>query len=128
MNDETKCVDNKYNLTIPKIKKLRVINRERVKNPVFWRNDVIRAWCILESVGNSDMCDETEYWIGIYDEDAPSYSGKFRFDFTTYGGICGYSFTKFFQAEDIENNDDLEIQNRFLNKINYLIDEGLLGF
>lgn len=124
--DKSKCTENKYNLTISKIKKLRVINREKVGKPMFERNDIIKAWCILEEVG--EQCEETSYWIGIYDEDAPSYAGKFRFSFDVYGGIRGWDFTKFFQSDDVENNDDLEIQNRFLKKINYLIDNDILGF
>lgn len=124
--DKSKCIKNKYNLTIPKIKKLHVINREKIGKPAFWRNDGIKAWCVSEGVG--EPCDGTSYWIGIYDEDAPSYAGKFRFSFETYGGMCGWNFTKFFQSDDIENNYDLEIQNRFLKKIDCLIDDNILGF
>lgn len=39
-------VKNKYKLTISKIKKLKVGNREKICKPLFWRNEVIGAWCI----------------------------------------------------------------------------------
>lgn len=121
-------VKNKYNLTIKKIKRLKVADRSQVHDPLFWRNNIIGAWCISESVGNEFMCDENEYWIGIYDWNAPAYAGKFRISFSTYGGMCGYEFDKFFDEKDIDNEKDLEIQERFLAKINELIDCGVLTF
>lgn len=121
-------VENKYHLTIPKIRKLRVGDRSKVGKPLFWRNNVIGAWCIIENAAPSSFGDETSYWIGIYDDDAKSYAGKFRFEFTTYGGMCGYTFQKFFQPKDLECEWDLLIQEKFLAKINELIDEGILVF
>jgi hypothetical protein len=35
-------------------------------------------------------------------------------------------FKKFFDFSEIENEYDLQIQEKFLAKINYLIDEGIL--
>lgn len=117
---------NKYNLTMKQIKNLKIGNRELIKEPLFWRNNAISAWCICASVGNADFCDETSYWIGIYDEDAKAYKGKVRFNFSTYGGMCGYEFNTFFNPRTIETTDDLRIQKLFLEKINQLIDLGVL--
>lgn len=122
-------VKNVYNLTISKIKKLKVGNRSGICEPIFWRNDVIQAWCISAVFGGKEAlaaCDEDSYWLGIYDEDAKAYKSKFRFYFTSYGGMCGYEFEKFFKPEDIENEMDLELQEGFLAKINELIDLGIL--
>lgn len=122
-------VENKYKLTIPKIKKLKIGNRELICEPLFWRNNVISAWCISGSAGTEkdhQFATDTGYWIGIYDDDAKAYAGKFRIDFSTYGGMCGYEFTSFFQPNDIDNENDLRIQELFLEKINYLIDNGIL--
>lgn len=119
-------VENKYNLTVPIIRKLQVGDRSKVGKPGFWRNNVIGAWCISEIAAPSRFGDETSYWIGIYDEDAKAYAGKFRFSFETHGGMCGYTFTKFFQEKDIDNEWDLIIQKKFLAKINFLLDEGIL--
>lgn len=123
-------VENKYNLTITKIRKLHIADRSKICRPMFWRNDVINAWCISDSAGTKkdhEFCTDNGYWIGIYDEDAKAYAGRFRFNFSTYGGMCGYKFEKFFQKKDIENENDLLIQEKFLSKINELIDIGILS-
>lgn len=120
------AVENKYNLTILKIKRLKIADRSLIREPLFWRNDVIQAWCISEEVIPSKYGDETSYWIGIYDEDAPHYAGQLRFNFSCYGGMCGYEFEQFFQPEDIENLGDLIVQEKFLSKINELLDMDIL--
>lgn len=124
-------VDNKYNLTMAKIRCLKIADRSKVCKPLFWRNDVIGAWCICGSSGN-DMnrrfATNNEFWIGIYDLNAKAYAGKFRVSLSSYGGMCGYEFNKFFDEKDIDNEQDLEIQEKFLSKINELIDCGILAF
>lgn len=123
-------IKNKYNLTPSKINEL-VANREKVGEPIFWRNNVINAWCIsLNTAKNSkDMEFGTydEFWLGIYDEDAKSYAGKVRYHFSAYGGMCSYNFNKFFDYTEIENEMDLEIQEKAMEKLNQLIDEGVLN-
>lgn len=109
-----------------KIRKLKIGNRDLIGSPLFWRNDVVSAWCISKAIGNSKFCDENEYWIEVYDIDAPAYAGKVRFSFSTYGGMCGYNFNNFFRPQDIDNEKDLAIQEAFLEKINELIDKGIL--
>lgn len=124
-------VDNKYNLTMAKIRRLKIADRSKVCEPLFWRNDVIGAWCICGSSGN-DMdrrfATNNEFWISIYDLNAKAYAGKFRVSLSSYGGMCGYKFNKFFDVKDIDNEQDLEIQEKFLAKINELIDCGILAF
>lgn len=114
-------IENKYNLTVSQIKKLKIADRTKIQSPLFWRNDVISAWCILKHVADN------EFWLGVYDEDAPVYKGKLRIDFTTYDGMCGYKFNQFFQEKDIESEADLKIQEMALDTINMLIDEGILS-
>lgn len=116
-------IKNKYNLTVADVKKLRIGDRNKVKEPLFWRNNVVSAWCIIETVGKFE---DAEYWLGIYDDDASAYKGKFRFYFSSHGGMCDYKFKKFFDFSEIENEYNLEIQEKFLSKINFLIDEGIL--
>lgn len=117
-------VKNRYKLNISKIKKLKIGDRSKICEPLFWRNEGIKAWCICGVVGKFE---DAEYWIGIYDEDAPSYAGKFRFHFTTYMGMCSYTFEKFYDKSEIENNYDWQIQEKFLAKINELLDLGILS-
>ena len=40
--------------------------------------------------------------------------------------MCGYHFEKFFVPESIECENDLKIQELFLKRINWLLDEGIL--
>ena len=75
----------------------------------------------------SNIKDDNSFWIGIYDEDAKSYAGKFRFYFTSYGGMCGYEFNQFFNEKDIDCENDLRVQEMFLEKINMLIDSGIIA-
>lgn len=124
-------VDNKYNLTMTKICRLKVADRNKVCAPLFWRNDVIGAWCICGTSGNEmdrRFATNNEFWIGIYDLNAKAYAGKLRVRLSSYGGMCDYKFNKFFDIKDINHEQDLEIQEKFLTKINELIECGILAF
>lgn len=123
-------VKNQHNLTIKKLKKYVVVDRRWVNSAFFWRNDVIGAWCISGSAGtpaDERFGTNNEFWIGIYDEDAKAYAGKFRFYFTSYGGMCGYEFNQFFDEKDITCENDLRVQEMFLEKINMLINSGIIA-
>lgn len=123
-------VENRHSLTVSKIRKLKIADRSKVGKPLFWRNDVIGAWCIIGSAGNEMdqmMGTDNEFWIGIYDSDAPTYAGMFRVNLTSYGGMCQYKFNQFFREKDIQCDNDLRIQEKFLSKINELIDLGILS-
>lgn len=124
-------VANKYNLTVAKLKKLRC-NRNKITEKHFWRNNVISAWCIsgntCQTVADDEFGTYDEYWIGVYDEDAKSYAGKIRVTFSSYGGMCGYTFKNFFDEKEIENEMDLHVQEMFVEKINQLLDEGVFYF
>ena len=123
-------VKNKYNLTMKDCRHLAVKDRSKICEPLFWRNDVINAWCISGSTAKNAKEDEygcyNEFWLGIYDEDAKAYAGKVKVQFSAYGGMCHYNFKKFYNYSEIENEIDLEVQEMFLEKINVLLDEGIL--
>ena len=118
-------VQNKYNLTVKDIKHLKILDRTKITSPLWWRNDVISAWCISKEVGS--CYDSDSFWMGVYDEDAKAYAGKIRVSFDSYGGMCGYNFNKFYCLDDIENWMDYKIQEEALGVINQLIDDGVLG-
>ena len=40
--------------------------------------------------------------------------------------MCNYNFNKFFDYYEIENEVDLELQEKLLERINWLIDEGII--
>lgn len=107
-------VPNKYNLTISKIKSLKIGDTSKICSPLFWRNNVVNAWCI--SFGTH----EDSFWIGFYD------NGSFEFNFTSYEGMTSYEFEEFYNREEIEIVDDFIIQEKFLETINHLIDEKIL--
>lgn len=121
-------VKNKYNLKPKDIQKSKVLNKEALMRAPFWRNDVVSAYCLSGGCGKDvwgdfDMC----YWIGFYDDDAPAYAGKIRLSLTSYGGMCGYNITGFFKDNEIENENDLHLQEILLEKINWLIDDGIIS-
>lgn len=45
-------VENKYNLKFSDIKNLQIVDRSRICEPLFWRNDIIGAWCISREIGS----------------------------------------------------------------------------
>ena len=122
-------IKNKYKLTMKDVRRLKIGDRSKIKEPLFWRNNVIHAWCISETTIRNKKDDiygtYNEYWLGIFDEDC-SRKIKFRVSLDSHGGMCNYRFDKFFDYKDIENEMDLEIQEKLLKKINELIDMGIL--
>lgn len=123
-------VKNKYNIKPKDIQRATILNYDRLHQLPFWRNDVIGAWCLSGTTIKNAKEDEwglyNEYWIGFYDQDAKSYAGKIRLNCYSHGGMCGYNFRTFFNPKDIENELDLEIQEKLLYIINWLIDESII--
>lgn len=123
-------IKNKYNLSFSDIKKLKINNRSKICEPLFWRNNAINAWCISETTIKNQKDREygsySDYWIGIYD-DKSKRKRKLEIYCSAFGGMCHYKFKNFFDYNEIENELDLEIQEKLLAKVNYLIDEGILS-
>lgn len=117
-------IENKYNLTFNKIKQLKVLNEEAIHKAPFWRNDAINAWCICGCVSPNKKDTygtfEEEFWFGIYD------TGKIDFNCSCYGGMCGYTFNKFYAEEDIDNELDLLLHEKILKIFNKLLDDKVL--
>ena len=124
-------VPNKYDLTPAMIRKLKY-DRSKIGEPVFWRNDVIDAWCISRDTAKyseDHVCGTYDsFWLGIYDDDAKAYAGELRIYFDCYGEMCSYNFKKFYDYSEIEYEMDLEIQEQALEILNQLIDDGVLFF
>ena len=120
-------VKNKYNLKPKDIQKATILDFERLKRPPFWRNNVIGAWCLSDGTGKGLYGHIDSYWIGFYDNDAKTYAGKIRLSCTSYEDMCGYDFKKFFDYREIENEFDLELQEKLLDRINWLIDENIVS-
>lgn len=122
-------VKNKYNLDFHAISKLIIADESKICEPLFWRNDIIHAWCnsgnTIKSPKDSEYGTYNEYWIGIYDKNS-KHKNRLSVECTAFGGMALYKFKKFFNPEEIENNLDLEIQEKLLAKINEFIDIGIL--
>lgn len=117
---------NKYNLKPKDIKKLKILDWGRLKERTFFNQAMLSGtwWCHLE--GCQKPCrkydDEDEFWIG-FNED----NNKVDFHFSSYGGMCGYKFKKFYDGNDIENEYDMLVQVNTIKWLNDMIDEGILG-
>ena len=120
-------VENKYNLKPKDIQKAVVLDYERLHQKPFWRNNVVGAWCLSGGSGKGYYGGfMNSFWIGFYDEDAKSYAGKIRLSCTAYEDMCSYNFKKFFDYSEIEHEIDLELQEKLLEKINWMIDEKII--
>ena len=120
-------MENKYNLTMKKINKLSVGDESKIKEPLFWRNNVINAWRISKLIGTDQDVKygtDNDIWIGIYDK--PYCNSRIRAYCNCWGGMGTYKFDKFFRPEDIECENDLKVQEELLKTINHLIDERIL--
>ena len=123
-------VINKYNLKPADIEKTIILKPERLKEKPFWRNNVVNAWCLSDNTAktSADLNFGTynEYWIGFYDNDAHKHAGEIILKTSSYGGMCTYAFDSFFDYSEIENEIDLEIQEKLLSIINWLLDEKII--
>lgn len=120
-------VDNKYNLKPNDIEKAKILDYERLHKRPFWRNNVVQAWCLSGGSGSGYFGGfMNNYWIGFYDEDANAYAGKIRLSCTALEDMCSYNFTRFYDYREIEHEIDLELQEKLLERINWLIDEGII--
>lgn len=125
--DLIKQYPNKYNLTISKIKKLVIVDWDKLKT-LTWNNVAMKRtgswWCHLEGcqLGNEQLNDECEFWIGFREED-----NKIDCNFSSYGGMCHYIFTKFYNLAEIQNKFHLHVQVNAIKWLNKMIDENVLA-
>lgn len=120
-------VENKYSLKPKDIENAVIIDYDRLHQDPFWWNNVVQAWCLTDGSGKGFYGGWwNSYWIGFYDSDDKSYAGKIRLSCTSYEDMCNYNFNSFFDYSEIKNEVDLELQGKVLNKINWLIDEGII--
>lgn len=120
-------VENKYNLKPKDIEKATILDYEKLKQKPFWRNNVIGAWCLSGGSGKGYFGGFIDsYWIGFYDNDTKAYAGKIRLSCTSHEDMCSYNFKKFFESKEIENEIDLELQEKLLERMNWLIDEKII--
>lgn len=115
-------VENKYNLKPKDIERAEVLDRERLKEKPFWRNDALKAWCLSEWVVNEDdrkFGSGNEYDIAFYD------SGEIEL-FCSCMSVISYNFKTFFNPNEIDHENDLILQEKLLDRLNWLIDEKIV--
>lgn len=120
-------VENKYHLTVSRIRALRVKDRSRLGEAGLRREGA--CWWIYECAGERDdyLYDTYDtFRLSVYDDDAPEHGGEVQFAFWTYAGISKYEFENFFEPETCGSVAHLEIQEKFLKLVNRLIDMGAL--
>lgn len=121
-------VENKYNLKPKDIQKAVILDYDRLHKPPFWRNNVVQAWCLSGGSGKGFYEDWiNSYWIGFYDKEAKAYAGKIKLSCSAMEDMCNYNFKKFFDYSEIDNETDLELQEKLLERINWMIDEGIIA-
>lgn len=120
-------IENKYHLKPKDIEKAIILDFDKLHQAPFWRNNVVQAWCLSGGTGKGLYGDWiNSYWIGFYDLDAKFYAGKIRLNCNTMEDMCHYKFKRFFDYTEIENELDLELQEKLLERINWLIDEKII--
>lgn len=121
-------IQNKYNIKPKDLEKAVILNYDRVFQPPFWRNDAVQAWCLSDGSGKGFYGGWMDsYWIGFYDKDAKAYASKIRLSCSSMENMCNYNFKKFFDYSEIHNETDLELQEKLLERINWLIDEKIIS-
>jgi hypothetical protein len=121
-------IENKYNLTPFSVTKLK-INRAKVNGTYFFRCNKTGTWSLSGSTAktSADFIYGTysSFLLDIYDEDLLDFPGKIHLSFKSSGDKYHYDFDTFYDYMRIKTEQDLEIQENFLEKINFLIDEGV---
>lgn len=116
---------NKYNLRPKDIKKLKIIDWAKLKKKT-WHNQAMLSgtwWCHLEGCNLSGSYDDfDEFWIG-FNED----NNEINYHFRAGDGMCHYKFDKFYEAKDIENKYDMNVQVNAIRYLNELLDEGIIA-
>lgn len=115
-------VKNKYNLKPSDVKKFVVVNHDAIKDKPFWRNNVVKAYCLSGCIADEkdyEFGAEAEWWIGFYDD------GHIDYMLTLDGGMVTYDIKEFYNIDNIDNLYDRNLQIEFLTALNWLLDSGI---
>ena len=117
---------NKYNLIPKNIKRLRIIDWDKLKSKCWYNKAMEKTgewYCHLEGAGHGYYGDSmSDFWIGFNKK-----NDKIDYHFSCYEGMCHYIIEKFYDVNEIENKYDMEIQAKAINWLNQMIDDGILG-
>ena len=119
-------VPNKYNIKPEDIKKLKVLDWNKLKKKT-WYNEAMKEagewYCHLEGSNGGGFYgdDEDEFWIGFNKK-----NGEVDYHFNAGEGMCRYIFDEFYKANEIENKWDMNVQVNAMRYLNMLLDEGIV--
>lgn len=118
-------VENKYNIQPKDFEKLKVLDKKKIiDSGLFFRNNANNSYTkILASSNNKQDLQHgslDECFFIIYDEE-----DKIEIKFTACE-LYSYNFDNFYDYKEIDNMHDLIIQEKFLELLNYLLDEKMI--
>ena len=124
--DLIKKVPNKYNIKPKDIKKLKVLDWDKLKKKTWYNNAMKKTgewYCHLEGSNGGGFYgdDEDEFWIGFDKKNS-----KVDYHFTSREGMCGYTFDEFYKTDEIENKWDMNVQVNAMRYLNMLLDERIV--
>lgn len=119
-------VPNKYNIKPEDIKKLKVLDWDKLKEKTWYdvaMEDTGEWYCHLGGSNGGGLYgqDRDEFWIGFNKKD-----GKVDYGFTSYEGMCKYKFNEFYKVDEIENEWDMNVQVNAMKYLNMLLDEEIV--
>lgn len=121
--DLIKKVPNKYNLTPKLIKRLNVLDWNKLQE-FTWHNSAMEGewWCHIEGCNDKEKYDNfDEFWIGFN-----KVTDEVDYWFTTWEGLGSYEFDSFYNIADIENKADMMVQVNAMRFLNKLLDEKIV--
>lgn len=111
-------VKNKYDLTPDIIRSLKTAKPEELGNPeYFWKNQNYPGdGCVSAIIGPYE---DASFFLRVSPEGVEDFSVAVMM-------LCSYHFTEFYNPDEIKSSYDMRIQELILEKINRLIDDGIL--
>ena len=119
-------VPNKYNIKPKDIKKLKVLNWDKLKKKT-WYNETMKKtgewYCHFEGSNGGGFYgdDEDEFWIGFNKK-----NGEVDYNFHAGEGMYRYTFDEFYKANEIETKWDMNVQVNAMRYLNMLLDEEIV--
>ena len=127
LNSElTRKYPNRYNLTVEKVKHLKVLDWDKLKkNTVLNTNHGEGPFYCYSAGSNLDdqpYDDREEVWIAFNET-----NGQIKCDFIDYIRNSGYKFDSFYDPGAIHSELDMNVQANAIKWLNKMLDDKILG-
>lgn len=116
-------VENKYHLTMSKLKQAKIINKEKLLKNYNLINNSSEQYILIKDIGTPD-----DFKYGSYSSYYITFNknNTIKVECTCFGGMCNYKFDEFFKKDDVKNEIDLQLQEGLLGVLNDLIDNNVI--